>query len=310
MATESESSTQTNELVFYMSTDGSSIDVSTSKKYYYVVMSGNNVTGHIEIVQNNINTIIGNGLYKPIIGVYDASTDTFTRSGKQKNVQFENPTYYDIKSLLVSTDSANAACVEKIVQTYEVTYRVGLQYNAVITGEGTYNSGDKCTMHLVSYNDSNYTFLGWLPDGAKSPINENPYIFDVTDDVAFSLIFEEKVTPPVKKYSVEVTSTTPNGAVTGSGTFNEGDNVTITATPRLGYKFDRWVENSETLSTLSTFIIQSINSNHNIQGEFSERSIKNIESEKPFNYTINVNYRGNTLKFKWSPTIYSYTFTN
>ena len=43
------------------------------------------------------------------------------------------------------------------------------------------------------------------------------------------------------------------GAVTGAGTYNDGEEVTLTATPNEGYKFVNWTENDTVVSGEAEF---------------------------------------------------------
>ena len=64
-----------------------------------------------------------------------------------------------------------------------------------------------------------------------------------------SEVFEE-----LANYDVTVTATpTEGGAVTGSGTYNHGDSVTLTATPNTGYTFVNWTEGGTEVSTSASY---------------------------------------------------------
>ena len=52
-------------------------------------------------------------------------------------------------------------------------------------------------------------------------------------------------TNPARQYTISVTSAnTAQGTVSGGGTYSEGSRITITATPKTGYAFDRWSDGS------------------------------------------------------------------
>ena len=60
-----------------------------------------------------------------------------------------------------------------------------------------------------------------------------------------------------RQYTISVSSAnTTQGTVTGGGTFSEGSRVTITATPKSGYQFDKW---SDGVTTASRYITVSNN---------------------------------------------------
>ena len=65
-------------------------------------------------------------------------------------------------------------------------------------------------------------------------------------------------TNPNRQYTISVTSANPaQGTVSGGGTYSEGSRVTITATPKSGYAFDRWSDGS-TLATRSIQVSQNL----------------------------------------------------
>ena len=58
----------------------------------------------------------------------------------------------------------------------------------------------------------------------------------------------------VIKYTVVLSSNpTLGGTTSGSGTFDEESNVTVTATPNIGYAFTNWTENGNVLSTNTNY---------------------------------------------------------
>ena len=60
--------------------------------------------------------------------------------------------------------------------------------------------------------------------------------------------------PPVFAYDVLATINLENaGIITGAGTYNHGDEVTLTATPNEGYKFLNWTENDTIVSEESKY---------------------------------------------------------
>ena len=56
-------------------------------------------------------------------------------------------------------------------------------------------------------------------------------------------------TTPNRQYTISATSAnTAQGTVTGGGTYSEGSRVTLTATPKQGYAFDKWSDGVTTPS--------------------------------------------------------------
>ena len=59
-------------------------------------------------------------------------------------------------------------------------------------------------------------------------------------------------TTTVKSYSIKLVSK-GGGTVNGSGTYEDGDNVTIVATPDEGYVFDGWYSNGAKISSAESY---------------------------------------------------------
>ena len=75
------------------------------------------------------------------------------------------------------------------------------------------------------------------------------------------------ITPPCLVQIM--TNPKKGGAVTGYGIYEYGNNVTITATPNSGYKFEKWIENGTVVScgTSYSFIVTK---NHKLTADFSK----------------------------------------
>ena len=77
-----------------------------------------------------------------------------------------------------------------------------------------------------------YNFVGWS-DGNTM----NPRLVTLTRDTVFTAIFESNV----QRYTITVMSSNNSmGTVSGGGTYEEGSQVTITATAAEGYHFVSW----------------------------------------------------------------------
>lgn len=77
---------------------------------------------------------------------------------------------------------------------------------------------------------------------------------------------EESTTP-----SYEVTATADpvaGGTVSGDGSWEQGKNVSLTATPNKGYKFVKWTIDEETTSTDNPYVISSIAAAHSAVATF------------------------------------------
>ena len=115
--------------------------------------------------------------------------------------------------------------------TYTITATSSNTTMGTVSGGGTYEEGK--TVTLTATPKSGYRFVKWS-DGSTA----NPYTFKATKDVTLTATFEK--IPPTT-YTITVTSAnTTMGTVSGGGTYEEGKTVTLTATPKSGYRFVKW----------------------------------------------------------------------
>ena len=100
-----------------------------------------------------------------------------------------------------------------------------------VTGGGAYLQGDYAT--ITAYAKPGYRFVAWT-DG----YTYSTRIFQVTQNETFTAVFEE--IPPTF-YTLTVQANNDNwGEVTGSGQYEAGTEVTLTATPYEGYFLRYW----------------------------------------------------------------------
>ncbi|MCQ2293514.1 MAG: hypothetical protein MJZ54_05725 [Bacteroidaceae bacterium] len=137
-----------------------------------------------------------------------------------------------------TTFSANERVVirvKKQVANYTVTVSSNNTTMGTVSGGGTYEEGK--TVTVTATPKSGYRFVKWS-DGTTA----NPYTFKATKDVTLTATFE-KIPPTTYTITVKSSNTTM-GTVSGGGTYEEGKTVTLTATPKSGYRFVKWSDGS------------------------------------------------------------------
>ncbi|MBR0090775.1 MAG: InlB B-repeat-containing protein, partial [Lachnospiraceae bacterium] len=157
-----------------------------------------------------------------------------------------------------------AKTIPPVSGTHTVTVSANPAGGGQVTGGGTYNHGDTATVTATA--NTGYTFTGWTKNGSVVSTNE-AHSFTVNADTDLVAEFDVNTTPPPTQYTVNVeveNGQTGWGTVTGGGTYNEGESVTITATASTGYEFDRWVDNAtgNAVSTNASFM-------HTVTGNIS-----------------------------------------
>ena len=149
------------------------------------------------------------------------------------------------------------------IQSYNITASADPTAGGNVTGGGTYNHGQSCT--LTASANTGYAFVNWTKNGSQ--VSTNPsYTFTVTESAAYVAHFQ------INSYNITVSAEPAEGGiVSGNGTFNYGQSCTVLATTNEGYTFINWTENGTQVSTNAeyTFTVQS---DRNLVANFSTQS--------------------------------------
>ena len=130
------------------------------------------------------------------------------------------------------------------VQSYTISASANPTNGGTVTGAGTYNYGESCSLSATA--NSGYTFTNWTENGNVVSTNPNYPSFTVTSDRTLVANFE--VQAP-NTYNINVSANPPaGGTVTGGGSYQQGQQCTVTATENVGYTFLRWTENGNQVS--------------------------------------------------------------
>lgn len=133
-----------------------------------------------------------------------------------------------------SLNNDNIVQIEPNITQYYLHVQTNGSDRGTVTGEGYYNEGTEAT--ITATPKSGYYFVRWYEDGNT----EATRTVTVTEDAYYTAIFLPEVV--VNYYDVNVVSSDETmGTVSGGGThIEEGQTVTITATPNSGYEFMYW----------------------------------------------------------------------
>lgn len=130
-------------------------------------------------------------------------------------------------------------------QNYTVSVSANPTNGGTVSGGGTYQQGQQCTVHATA--NTGYTFTNWTENGNVVSTNAN-YSFTVTSNRTLVANFTAQT------YTITATANPTNGGtVAGGGTFNYGQSCTLTATPATGYNFVRWTKNGLQVSTNANY---------------------------------------------------------
>lgn len=113
--------------------------------------------------------------------------------------------------------------------TYTITVQSNNDNWGTVTGSGTYAEGTEVTLTATAADG--YRFVQW-----NDAVTDNPRTVTVTANATYIATFEA-----IPTYTITVSANdTAMGSVTGSGTYAEGTQVTLTATANDGYIFVQW----------------------------------------------------------------------
>jgi hypothetical protein len=132
-------------------------------------------------------------------------------------------------------------------------------------GEGTFTYGEGAVVDLVAMADEGYQFVEWTGD-VGTIANVTAAATNITINSDYSITAEFESILPVEHYLV--ISSTSGGSVTepGEGVFTHGEGtvVYLVAAPDLGYQFDRWIGDVDTIGD-----IESVATTINVNGDYS-----------------------------------------
>ena len=149
------------------------------------------------------------------------------------------------------------------INSYEITVAASSVAGGTVTGGGTYNYGETAT--IVATTNTGYHFINWTENGNE--VSTNP-IYNVIVISSHSYVAHFQI----NTYEITVTANPEEGGtITGAGTYNYGETVTLTATSNAGYTFQNWTENGQTVSSNQTYIF-IVNSSRSLVANFNLNS--------------------------------------
>jgi hypothetical protein len=131
----------------------------------------------------------------------------------------------------------------------------------ITSGDGAFDPGSPVTVTASPM--PGFRFVNWTDNGAIVATTET-YTFNI--DVNHSLI--ANFTVDVPQWTVTTSGFPVQGGTTSDGgLFDEGTQVSVTATPNVGYVFTNWTENGVMVSTSATYTF-SLTQDRNLIANF------------------------------------------
>ena len=194
--------------------------------YYNVNVSAN---------PSNGGTVTGGGTYNQgascTVTATPASGYTFTNWTENGNVVSTNASY----TFTVNANRTLVANFTAIPQTYTVSVSANPTNGGTVTGGGTYQQGQTCTVTATA--NTGFNFTNWTENGNVVSSNAS-YTFTVNANRTLVANFT------LQSFTIAATVDPVEAAtVSGAGTYNYGETVTLSFERNEDYAFQNWTEN-------------------------------------------------------------------
>ncbi len=131
-------------------------------------------------------------------------------------------------------------------QSYSITTSANPVSGGTTSGGGSYITGQLVT--VVASPNTNWNFLNWTENGNEVSTQAS-YSFTAAANRVLEANFS------MNQVTVSTASNPPSGgSTTGSGTYAMGNQVTVTATPAVGYEFTNWTQDGTVVSTSPDYV--------------------------------------------------------
>ena len=259
--------------------------VSSNANYSFTVTSNRNLVAHFSNQTQSYTVAVS---ANPTAGGTVSGGGTFSQgqsctvvAAPNANYTFnnwtENGTVVSTNASYTFTVNANRTLVANFTYT-PPTYTVAVSANptngGTVTGGGTFQQGQSCTVNATAA--TGYTFTNWTENGTVVSTNAS-YTFTVNGNRTLVAHFSANT------YNINVSANpTAGGTVTGGGTFNYGQSCSVVATAAAGYSFTNWTENGSVVSTNASYTF-AVNANRNLVAHFTANTYTVTVSASPTN---------------------------
>ena len=226
---------------------------------YNNLLSNNN---DLESTNQSLNELILS-LQEQIESLSTAETTT-SETTTDETTTSETTTDETTTSETTTDETSTSETTTEETTTYQVTITVSGNGSTSISTD-TYNEGQQIS--ITASSDSGNRFINWSGDISST---DETISITVNSNINISANFEV-----IPSYTVSVNSGTGGSISSSGGTYQEGDTVTITATPNTGYTFNNWTGGVESSSNEITL---TVNADITVTANFNANQ-----------YTLNVN---------------------
>ncbi len=234
--------------------------------FAYVTLTGGRYTVNVSANPSNGGVVSGGGGYNAgdDVTVYANPNNGFTFTNWTSNGKVvSNDAKYSFSRLgsdmNLTANFQASACYVKITKNIDkagnVTGNTNVAYNGSITLKASANSG--------------YEFVGWYENNNLLSNQTSVTLNGIKTNRDITAKFNQTV------FNVSVQANPSNaGMVTGSGNYNRGSNVTITAKPVDGYKFISWTIDNNVKSTDASCTLKGVDRDQVIVANFEKVAVQ------------------------------------
>ena len=213
-----------------MGTQNVTVDVTYSINSYQITATANPSVG---------GTVTGGGTYNHFdeVTLTAIANEGYTFIGWSDGIQEAQ------RTITVTGPAEYVANFQ--LNSYQITATAYPSVGGTVTGGGTYNHFETCT--LTATPNEYYNFTNWTKNGQVVSTNAT-YSFTVTDGGTYIANFT--------RVNHEITATAnpaESGIVSGAGSYAHGSTCTLTATANTGYAFSSWTKNGTVVSSSPSY---------------------------------------------------------
>ena len=212
------------------------------------IMHGGTQQYSVNVSANPANggTVTGGGNYQAgqscTVTATANSGYTFTNWSENGTIVSTQPSY----TFVVNGNRTLVANFQALPQNYNISVSANPTNGGTVTGGGTYQQGQQCTVHATA--NTGYTFTNWTENGNVVSTQAN-YTFTVNSNRTLVANFT------LQQFTITalVDPSQWAGGVEGGGVYTYGQSCTLTATPTVPYIFVNWTKNGIQVSTNATY---------------------------------------------------------
>ena len=236
---------------------------------HYISDSGDNWSQHTNNGNSNISwlmkTHMTDGTYTYCVYRDNNAVATNVSGTSYTDSNLDDGTYsYYVTTNYYGGESDASNTITVVIDGTPTTYTIAVSADPSaggnVTGGGTYNSGQNCTVTASA--NTGYTFTNWTENGNVVSTSAS-YTFTVNNNRNLVAHFQ------LQSYNITVSADpTTGGSVSGGGTYNSGQSCTVHATANTGYTFVNWTENGTQVSSNADYTF-NVESDRNLVAHFS-----------------------------------------